>query len=437
VDDPERPRLLLALGRARWHGEAGGEAELSAAQAAFAAVGDAEGEVEAVALLAVASWTRADHVRLAANLARVAELLPSLPDGRAKATALGHSARLHAHRLELEQATRLGEEALALAERLGLHELKAYTLNNLSIVRSYSGDFAGASELLYRAAEIARAERSPELLRVLNNLLVAHQRLGELHRHDEVLEEFHQVATELGDASIVRFTRGSAIPFTHYLRGRWDEALEALEAFIAESEAGAGHRLVRDCYLLRAYIRLARGDTEGALADLERAGTVELDPTDHHVSGVDGHRATVLLETGRRSEANEVVDAAVAMAAHHPVVVNPPLLDVLHRLGRVDEVAEAVGAMPDGPYARAARLWVSGDVRGAADVYASLELLPNAEAIARLAAGRGLAAGGRHVEADVELRRAIEFYATVGARRYVDEAEALLSSSAEATAQRG
>ena len=145
----------------------------------------------------------------------------------------------------------------------------------------------------------------------------------------------------------------------------------------------------------------------------------------------------MLLETGRRSEANEVVDAAVAMAAHHPVVVNPPLLDVLHRLGRVDEVAEAVGAMPDGPYARAARLWVSGDVRGAADVYASLELLPNAEAIARLAAGRGLAAGGRHVEADVELRRAIEFYAAVGARRYVGEAEALLSSAAEATAQRG
>ncbi len=364
--------------------------------------------------------------------------MPALSDGRAKATVLSQAARLHALSYDVEPATRLGEEALALSERLGLNELKAYTLNNLAIVRVYAGDLAGAVELLDRAAEIARAERSPELLRVLNNLLVATSRLGQLHRHDEVLKEFQQVATELGDAAIVRFTRGSAVPWTHFLRGRWDEALQALEAFIVEAETGAGHRLVRGCYLLRAYIRLARGESAGALADVERAEKIAQDPNDHGVLGAEaGQRALILLETGRRDEADATADTAVAMAARDPSVVNPPLLEVLHRLGRLPDVVDVVAAMPDGPFARAAQLWLSGDVRGAADVYASLELLPTAEALARLAAGRDLAADGRHAEADVELRRAIELYRPVGARRYLDEAEALLSTAGEATAQPG
>ena len=436
--DSERPRLLLALARARWHGEESGEEEMAAARDAFAATGDAEGEAEAVALLAVAAWTRGDHERLAANLDRVAELLPGLPDGRAKATVLSHSARLRALGFELEQATRLGEEALELTERLGLNELKAYTLNNLSIARSYGGDLAGTAELLERAAEIARAERSPELLRVLNNLLVSTQRLGQLRRHDEVLEEFQQLATELGDAAIIRFTRGSAVTFTHFIRGRWDEALQAVEAFIAEAEAGAGHRLLGGCYMLRAQILLARGDPDGALADLRRAAEEPIGPNDHLALGVDAaFRAATLLETGRQAEAIAAVETALEMARREPLVVNPPLLHALHRLGRGRELLDVVEAMPDTPWARAARLWASGDARGAADVYAALELLPTAEALARLAAGRDFAAAGRQAEADVELQRAIEFYRRVRASRYLAEAEALLSSAAETTAQPG
>lgn len=110
---------------------------------------------------------------------------------------------------------------------------------------------------------------------------------------------------------------------------------------------------------------------------------------------------------------------------------------MLHRLDRGHEALEVLPAMPDVPWADAARLWASGDARGAADVYAALELASNAEALARLDAGRDLAAAGRHAEADVELRRAIELYLPMGATRYLAEAESLLSSSTEATAQPG
>ncbi len=433
----DRPQLLLALGKARWAGEDSGGAELAAAQAAFAEAGDPEGEAEAVALLAVYSWTRGDHERLAVSLARVAELLPSLPDRRAKAVALAHSARLHALGFELDEGQRLGEQALALAERLHLNELRAYTLNNLSIVRSYHGDFVGASELLEQAAEIARAERSPELLRVLNNLMVAADRLGQLRRHDELLDEFQRLASDLGDAAIIRFTYGSAVTFTHFLRGRWDQALEAVNSFVAEAEAGAGHRLLGNCYMIRAQIRLGRDDPEGALADLELAGAEPIGPNDHLSRGLDGaFRASILHEVGRRAEAIEAVKTAVEMARREPLVVNPPLLHVLHVLGRGGEMIDVVEAMPTTPRARAARLWAHGDPRGAADVYAELELAPVSEARARLDAGRDLAAAGRRAEADVELQRAIELYRPMGAVRYLDQAEALLSPAA-ATAQPG
>ncbi len=436
-EDAERPRLLSALGRARWHAEESGEAELSAARDAFEAAGNAEGEAEAVALLALVSWTRGDNDRLAANLARVAELLPGLPDGPAKASALGQSSRLHALTYDLEQANRLGEEALALAERLGLNELEAYTLNNLSIVRAYDGDLGGALELLERAAAIAREARSPELLRVLNNLLAVTNKLGQLRRHDEALDEFLRVATELGDVAIIRFTRGSAIPWTHFIQGRWDESLQAIEEFVDEA-GSTGHRLLRSCYTLRAEILVARGDFEGALRELDRSEQEPLSPHDYYGHGNQAAgRAHVLLEVGRRSEATVAAEDAIAAARQEPFVVTPPLLDAMCRLGRGRELLEIVETMPDVPYAAAARLWASGDARGAADVYAALELAQGAEALARLAAGRDLAAAGRHAEADVELLRAIEFYRSVRARHRLAEAEALLSSAAAATAQPG
>jgi hypothetical protein len=52
------------------------------------------------------------------------------------------------------------------------------------------------------------------------------------------------------------------------------------------------------------------------------------------------------------------------------------------------------------------------------------------EAYARLAAGRQLADAGRRAEASEHLRRALAFYRSVSARRYVLEGETLLAASA-------
>jgi tetratricopeptide (TPR) repeat protein len=341
---------------------------------------------------------------------------------------LSHAARFHALGFELERAETLGEEALAIANRLGLKELQAFTLNNLSVARIHGGNLAGAVELLEEAAQIAREEHSPELLRVLNNLLVAYQRLGWLQRHDEALEEFERFATELGDVVLIRFTRGSAVPFTHLLRGRWDEALRTASAFIAQAEVGEGHRLLGSCYTLRALIRHARGDSDGALADCDRSATL-VDVSDPANTFELAMRGRILLECGRREEAIELADRAVELTRSAPFFAHDVSLTfLLHALGRSDEQLRVMPEVADVPIPRAIRLWASGDIRGAAAVFASLELAPFGEAFARLAAGRQFVSERRLDEADVELLRAIELFGRMGAHRYLQEANALLST---------
>ena len=52
------------------------------------------------------------------------------------------------------------------------------------------------------------------------------------------------------------------------------------------------------------------------------------------------------------------------------------------------------------------------------------------EAYCRLVAARELVEQGRRTEADAQLGRALAFYRSVGARRYVREGESLLAVSA-------
>ena len=48
---------------------------------------------------------------------------------------------------ENEDAIRVGREALALAERFGLEELQAHTLNNVGVARTIGGDTGGIGDL--------------------------------------------------------------------------------------------------------------------------------------------------------------------------------------------------------------------------------------------------------------------------------------------------
>jgi hypothetical protein len=99
--------------------------------------------------------------------------------------------------------------------------------------------------------------------------------------------------------------------------------------------------------------------------------------------------------------------------------------------GHGPELAAALDGneRPGIPWVRAGIAFASGDPVAAAEICAEIGAATE-EASARLAAARMLAAQGRRAEADTQLQRAIAFYRSVGASRYVREGELLLSASA-------
>jgi hypothetical protein len=101
----------------------------------------------------------------------------------------------------------------------------------------------------------------------------------------------------------------------------------------------------------------------------------------------------------------------------------------LSEAGRGPTLAAVLAPHTAKPWARAATAFAEGEPWEAADICAEMGAVSE-EAYARLAAARMLAAEGRRAEADEQLRGALGFYRSVGARRYVQEGETLLAASA-------
>ena len=81
------------------------------------------------------------------------------------------------------------------------------------------------------------------------------------------------------------------------------------------------------------------------------------------------------------------------------------------------------------PWIEAASLFLHGDYRRAAETYAGIGSRVD-EAYARLRLAAKLLGEGSRAEGNAELQHALAFYRSVGATRYIREAEALLAESA-------
>jgi hypothetical protein len=97
--------------------------------------------------------------------------------------------------------------------------------------------------------------------------------------------------------------------------------------------------------------------------------------------------------------------------------------------GRGPEIAVALERFQDVPWAQAGGAFGRGDPDTAAEICAEIGAVSE-EAYARLQAARLLVERGRRAEADEQLHRALAFYRSVGATRYVREGESLLAASA-------
>ncbi|HUG65777.1 MAG TPA: AAA family ATPase [Gaiellaceae bacterium] len=431
-ENEERPQLLYRFADALYvAADEGALDALEEARDALLAAGDRETAAEAEISVSRVWWHRGRSDEASAHETHAAELAGSAVSP-ATARVLANVARTRAIGGDPEEGLRLAREALAMAEALELDELRTHTLSTIGMAKGYLGDPTGRRDE-ERALELALAAHSPQAGSIANNVAVQAFFAFDLRRAGELFDEGRAIAERFGDASGVRWLRAQQATFA-FMLGRWDQALEGAETFIAECEAGSPHYLERRMREDRAWIREARGDVDDALADYRKA--LALVRMTDDPQGLLGPLGSVILgfEThGLTDEARDLALELVALAGAHPYEaawgLSLGFLFSRSAVGFESELREILDRAPqyrwrdlafaclDRDFARAADMWEAGGS-------------PTWEARLRLRAAEELVETGRRSEGDEQARKAIDFYRTVGASFFVDRAEALLAQKA-------
>jgi tetratricopeptide (TPR) repeat protein len=432
--DREHPDLLFR--RARSLHIAGDDRRrdaLEEARAALLAVGEAGPAAEAEAFLAHGAWYRGDRDTAERHFSQAEALVADSAASASKTRVLALSARFRMLKGDHEQAIRVAQEALGLAEELTLDELRAHALTTIGSSKNYIELNSGHVEL-EQALDIALAADSPIAATTLNNLAVLAIWEGAWHRAYELYFQAERLAERFGDRDGLRFVRGNRI-FGAWARGYWDEALADADVFIAECASSPHYAegLVREG---RASLRLARGDLTGAAEDrqwtLEQAHRVQ-DP--QRIIPTLASSAVGLVLLGNEDEARAITDETIALVREHVGLTSAAnhLALVAGRLGIRDELRELVELSPEGPWKDLTLAAAQGDLVRAGDLYAQMGA-PTFEAVARLLAGEELLETGRRAEGEEQLEKALTFYRSVGATFFIQRAERLLAAAQSASA---
>ena len=126
-----------------------------------------------------------------------------------------------------DDAIRVGLQALAMAEELGLDELQAHALDNIGVSRIGKDDERGFADL-ERSIAIADSINSVESARAYGNLASALADFGELERGFEMLGEARRRAERFGLDDWLLWLRGE-VAYEPYCAGEWDEGASVLD----------------------------------------------------------------------------------------------------------------------------------------------------------------------------------------------------------------
>jgi class 3 adenylate cyclase/tetratricopeptide (TPR) repeat protein len=429
-----RAELLLALGRAlSGAGDERLHEVLEAARGAFLEIGDQDRAAETDAIQALAWWYRADLEHANDYLQRAEWLIRDRPPSASKARILSEIARFHMVGARHEEATVVGNEALAIVDELGLEDVRAGLFVTLGSSRMFLGDPSGSRAIAEEALALADRLNLPEVSwRAINNLsitvLIGE---GDVERAARLGEDGLRRAERLGVSAQIAWFHGF-LTLARFWLGDFDDALRFAELALS---ADQHHYRTTDSYRARAKIRLARDDDAGAASDVERAIEFAEQIGERQViSPAYGEGAFVLSALGRRREASVLVDQAVEVLEPHTTSGNTdpqfvPFAFAAVDLGRAADFLEATANISfSSPWLVAARAYAGGDLEEAVGLVSRLSV-PD-EALVRLRIAQDLIAEGRRAEADRELAQALAFWRSVGAKRYIREGEALLAATA-------
>jgi class 3 adenylate cyclase/tetratricopeptide (TPR) repeat protein len=437
---PAEATLLLRLGRARFSAASAGAEELEAAFQALRDAGDNETAAEAALNLRTIAWYEGDGERARRWLDQALELLRDRGDSPAKAMALVTLGGTYHVNGDYEEAIRVGREALPFVERLGLDGQRARVLSSIGISRAALGDPEGITDL-EQSVEIARAAGDfTQMHASMNNLSNTQSLFGRITDAATTYEELVDSMERFGRDTDRRWGRAT-LAGIRTDQGRWDEALELLDPYIAEIEGGSPHYLEPAARISRASIRVARGDLAGASADTERAlEAARLAEDAQLLAPALEARANVLLEKGMRPQATALIDEALEFGDKLVPVLSGSSAIIefawlARTLGRERPLLALLEKAPELPWVAAGRDLASGDPELAADVLARIGCAP-AEAYARLRTAEALVDGGRGADAEPHVEAALTFYGNVGATHYIDKAESVRARSAERSASK-
>jgi class 3 adenylate cyclase len=371
-DEPARPRLVVAESRARFETQ---EIDMPALDRAFhelVAIGDVEGAAEAATVAARAFWFAGDRAATDRYAARALELTADRPRSRARAMAMTGQSGFLMLGGDFEESLELGTRALPLVEELGLDDQRARLHIVLGTARCCTGDDGGLQQI-EEGIEIASATGAVNMVEVgYANLCSELCFLGRLNEARIAWRQGFDLAERYGIARMVLDGRLERATWA-FVDGHWDDALQELDDLVSASRS----RDNSDPLVLavRATIRLARGDVQGARADsasaVEMARLADAQPQSRAYTVA----AAVALEEGRLDEANAFATDLVAIG---PVLLPalgspaPTLADVawvFRDLGREADLMTILDSTPiDSPWMDAARAIAAGELARAADI---------------------------------------------------------------------
>jgi class 3 adenylate cyclase/tetratricopeptide (TPR) repeat protein len=427
-NEPGRAQLVFRHASALYlTGSAEAERSLEAARSLLLQVEDLETAAESELLLAELWWLRGRGDQLDEHLERAMTLLDGRAPTAAKARVLASIARYRVIAGDLEEAIRVARDALALADQLDLAATQADALISLGTGRAGSDVAAGRADVERGVALALEANALAVAARGYNNLATISNDVGESIK---LLVQSLQLYERVGDRERARFTRAH-LAASMWEYGRWDDTLAIADVFLDECEAGHLHVQEAGARTIRAWIRLGRGNSEGALADTERALTLARDDqaTEEVVEQLT-YTVSLLVALGRIEQAREIADEILARG---PTIVarhGSDLIFVADQIGRGDPVRDCLRAMqPRAGYRTIAlELAMTGDLVRAAE-RAKEAGFRSTEAYIRTEAGRQLLEKGLHAQANEQFGQALAFYDSVGATKFIREIREAVATS--------
>lgn len=419
---PELPELKFRAGKAIYRSAGGGDDLLVGARDAFLQAGERERAAESEILISQSGFMRGDGDR-GAHIERALSLVAEAPPSPSKAVVLQVCAAHFNASDQYPEAINVGRDALQMARALALRETEAQALGIIGFAKVFSGDGDGVAAL-ERCTETLDELGSYDSGRWYTNLACALETLGDLPGGSAARSAAENRAERFESERTLRWVRCSRVS-EHYWRGRWDAAIQAVDGFVEEWSHGRSHYLLSVCRAWRGRIRLARGAVDAALEDaaaaLDLARAVG-DP--QNLAPALAFHTWALLAAGRADEARVLIEELLPGLAGKVLKedLGVDLPASLVALGYPAAVLDR--GIPSTPWLDAAKAFVAGHPRRAAEIYARIGSRPD-EAHARLAAARRLAGDGRSDEARVELDAAVAFYREVGASAYLRDATRL------------